>query len=151
MRLSIRWRLTLWYGAILSAILVGFSGAIYLRMQHHLLALTDATLREELVELEVEVRRARGISSCPNKLEVQFVGPDGYVFQVRTTGGKTFFRSSGIGLREFPAPDMQLASTRSPIYQGVTLGRTRAGPAGEPNNYRPCGSFIDPGSCDVGP
>ena len=64
---------------------------------------------------------------APNKLDVQFVGPDGYVFQVRTTGGKTFFRSSGIGLREIPAPDMQLASTRGPIYQGVTLGEL--GPA----------------------
>ncbi len=37
--LSIRWRLTLWYGAVLSVILVGFSGAVYLLMRHHLLAL----------------------------------------------------------------------------------------------------------------
>ena len=36
-RLSIRWRLTLWYGAILSAILVGFSAMAYMRMRHHLL------------------------------------------------------------------------------------------------------------------
>ena len=42
--LSIRWRLTLWYGAVLAAILVGFSGAVYLLMRHHLLALTDAAL-----------------------------------------------------------------------------------------------------------
>ena len=32
-RLSIRWSLTLWYGVVLSAILVGFSGAVYLLMQ----------------------------------------------------------------------------------------------------------------------
>ena len=59
-RLSIRWRLTLWYGAVLSAILVGFSGAVYLLMHHHLLALTDAALREELAELADEVGRSRG-------------------------------------------------------------------------------------------
>ena len=47
-RLSIRWRLTLWYGAVLSAILVGFCTAVYLLMERQLLSLTDATLREEL-------------------------------------------------------------------------------------------------------
>ena len=51
-RLSIRWRLTLWYGAVLSVILIGFSGAVYLLMQRHLLTLTDAALSEELDELE---------------------------------------------------------------------------------------------------
>ena len=58
-RLSIRWRLTLWYGVVLSAILVGFSGAVYLLMRHHLLALTDAALAEELAELAAEVGALR--------------------------------------------------------------------------------------------
>ncbi len=56
--LSIRWRLTLWYGAVLSAILAGFSGSVYLLMRHHLLALTDAGLRGEFTEFVDEVRRA---------------------------------------------------------------------------------------------
>ena len=38
-RLSIRWRLTLWYGIVLSVILIGFSVAVYLLMQRHLLEL----------------------------------------------------------------------------------------------------------------
>ena len=125
--LSIRWRLTLWYGAILSAILVGFSGAVYLRMRHHLLDLTDATLREELVELEVEIRRARGLSRSPDALEMQFAGPDGYVFQVGTIGGKTFFRSIGIGSKELPIPDVGLTQAGSPTYQSVSLHKL--GPA----------------------
>ncbi len=126
-RLSIRWRLTLWYGAILSAILVGFSGAVYLRMRHDLLTLTDVTLRDELVELEVEIRRARGPSGSPDDLKMQFAGPEGYVFQVGTIEGKTFFRSVGIGPREVPAPDIQATGASSPIYQGITL--ERLGPA----------------------
>ncbi len=43
-RLSIRWSLTLWYGLVLTAILLGFSGTVYMLMRHHLLALTDAAL-----------------------------------------------------------------------------------------------------------
>ena len=70
-RLSIRWRLTLWYGVVLSAILVGFSGAVYLLMRHHLLALTDAALAEELADLAGDVAALRetgrtfpGSSAC---------------------------------------------------------------------------------------
>ena len=61
-RLSIRWRLTLWYGTVLSVILAGFSGAVYLLMQRHLLTLTDAALSEELAELADEVRRVESLS-----------------------------------------------------------------------------------------
>jgi hypothetical protein len=36
--MSIRLRLTLWYGVVLSVILVGFSASVYVLMRHHLLA-----------------------------------------------------------------------------------------------------------------
>ena len=42
---------------MLAAILVGFSGAVYLLMRHHLLALTDAALAEELADLSGDVLR----------------------------------------------------------------------------------------------
>jgi two-component system, OmpR family, heavy metal sensor histidine kinase CusS len=120
--LSVRWRLTLWYGATLSAILIGFSGAVYLRMRDHLLNLTDATLYEELVELEVEIGRARGLSSRSlDELEIRFSSPEGYVFQVGTVGGKTLFRSIGVRAGELPAPDARLTEASSPIYQSVNL------------------------------
>jgi len=121
--LSIRWRLTLWYGAILSAILAGFSGAAYIRMRDHLLALTDATLREELVELEGEIGRAKRLSSSPEELEIRFSGPEGYVFQVGTIGGKTLFRSPGIELGGLPGPDVRLISTSGLVQESVTLNK----------------------------
>ena len=43
-RLSIRWRLTLWYGAVLAVVLAAFSASVYLMMRHALTARTDADL-----------------------------------------------------------------------------------------------------------
>ena len=34
--LSIRWRLTLWYGAVLALVLSTFGGSVYLMMRHAL-------------------------------------------------------------------------------------------------------------------
>ena len=39
-RLSIRWRLTLWYGAVLAAVLAAFGSAVYVMMRHGLIART---------------------------------------------------------------------------------------------------------------
>jgi hypothetical protein len=44
-RLSIRWRLTLWYGVVLSAIVVSSDISIYFLLRHYLLVLTDSALR----------------------------------------------------------------------------------------------------------
>ncbi len=120
-RLSIRWRLTLWYGAILSVILAGFSGAAYVRLNHDLLDLTDATLREELVELEGEVAKARRLSSSPEDLDIRFSGPEGYVFQVGMIGGRTLFRSANIRSSGLPDPDVRLIRTGGLAHKSITL------------------------------
>ena len=39
-RLSIRWRLTLWYGVALATVLAVFGVSVYLMMRHLLLART---------------------------------------------------------------------------------------------------------------
>ena len=52
----------------LSAILAGFSVAVYLLMQHHLFALTDAALRGEFTEFGDEVGRAGSLSAPPDLL-----------------------------------------------------------------------------------
>ena len=120
-RLSIRWRLTLWYGAILSLTLAGFSGAAYLRMRNHLLDLTDATLREELVELEQEIGRARELSHSPEELNIRFSGPDGYVFQVRKLKGETLFRSMNVEFAGLPEPDAGKIPSGGLIHESVAL------------------------------
>ncbi len=120
-RLSIRWRLTLWYGAVLSAILLCFCGAVYLLMERHLLALTDATLREELDELAAEVDRADSLADLPAVLKLRFPDQEGYQLQVATLAGEPLFRSAGIGPSGLPRRLDQSAGSSAPAYESVNL------------------------------
>ena len=138
-RLSIRWRLTLWYGAVLSVILAGFSGAVYLLMEHHLLTLTDSALSEELAEVAEEIGRTESYSSLPGVLRTRFPGHEGYELQVRTVGGELLFRSVGIESRGLPSLAVRGHGIDLPVYASITLDSRRpvrlascevAGPAG---------------------
>jgi two-component system, OmpR family, heavy metal sensor histidine kinase CusS len=122
-RLSIRWRLTLWYGAVLSTVLVGFSVAVYVLMHRHLLALTDSALREELDELGDEVERAKSLSGLPELLRIRFPGHEGYELQVGTVAGEPLFRSEGVRSGGLPSPDFPWISPGGPVYENVTLNR----------------------------
>ncbi len=120
-RLSIRWRLTLWYGAVLSVILLGFCGAVYLLMERHLLALTDATLREELDELATEVSRAKSLADLPAHLGLRFPDQEGYQLQVATLDGEALFRSAGIGPSGLPHRVDLSPESSAPVYESVNL------------------------------
>lgn len=97
---SIRFRLTLWYGAVLSAVLVAFSASVYLLMRHHLLALTDAGLAEELTELADEVARV----PWPSDLGPRYAQHEGYELQVAAPDGRILFRGDRLGPRGLPVP-----------------------------------------------
>ena len=120
-RLSIRWRLTLWYGAVLLIILLGFSGAVYLLMQRHLLTLNDSALREELDELTDEVGRVEALSSLPDVLRLRFPGHEGYELQVGTVAGKSLFRSMGIGSKGLPRTVVLRSGVDGSTYENVML------------------------------
>ena len=114
--LSIRWRLTLWYGAVLSAILIGFSVAVYLLMQRHLLALTDASLREELDELAAEVKRVKTAGGVAPHARFAVSRPRG----LRAAGRNALmasrcFRSVGIGSTGLPKPVPAQIGSMQPI------------------------------------
>jgi two-component system heavy metal sensor histidine kinase CusS len=120
-RLSIRWRLTLWYGAVLLVILIGFSGAVYVLMQRHLLTLNDSALREELDELTAEVRRVEALANLPDVLGLRFPGHEGYELEVGTVAGKSLFRSVGIGSKGLPRPVVLRPDGDGPTYESVAL------------------------------
>ncbi len=117
--LSIRWRLTLWYGAVLSTILVGFSVAVFLLMERHLLELTDSTLREELDELAAEVKRVDTLTTLPLALSSRFPDQEGYELEVRTPGGATLFRSAGMGSAGLPQPVIAQSGHDAATYEIV--------------------------------
>ena len=120
--LSIRWRLTLWYGAVLAAILVGFSGAVYLLMRHHLLALTDAALAEESADLAADVGRCKSLADFPRELGLRYASHEGYEFQVRTTEGLSLFQSDGLRPEGLPF-SIPLTPPDRPVFTTLALGR----------------------------
>jgi two-component system, OmpR family, heavy metal sensor histidine kinase CusS len=126
--MSIRWRLTLWYGAVLTAIMIGFSGAVFLLMHHDLLALTDAGLTEELVELGDEVGRSEGVGKLPAELSLRFARHMGYEFRVSSLRGEALFRSDQLIRGRWPIP-AAIDSTTAPQFMSLELaplGHARA-------------------------
>lgn len=121
-RLPIRWRLTLWYGIVLSAILVMFSGTVYLLMRRHLLALTDAGLAEEAVELADELGRIARASEIPRVLRVRFSQHEGYEHLVTDASGNVLFQSDEAELGPWPI-EASPRGSRKLAYKSLTLHR----------------------------
>ena len=95
-RLSIRWRLTLWYAAALAVILCAFCLILLVLTRHQLLARTDAALREELQELALEARLANGPDDFAKQVKSRFYQHDIYDFLVSDSSGRMLFISSGL-------------------------------------------------------
>ncbi len=119
-RWTIRGRLTVWYGVVLTTILIVFSGAVYLLMRHHLMALTDAGLAEEVVELRDELLRIDRASEIPSQLRIRFAKHEGYEYVLTDTAGNVLFMSDQLGPGSWPAGNVGKASD-SLDYQSVRM------------------------------
>lgn len=136
-RLNIRWRLTLWYGAVLAAVLVLFGSSVYLMMRHGLLARTGAGMGMEATDVAEEVARSRDRPTLGVWLERRFSGHPGYDIQVSVPGGAALFRSRRIKADGLPAPSVPPEEKR-PSLESFTgrsgharlLSRVVAGPDG---------------------
>ncbi len=104
-RLNVRWRLTLWYGAVLTAIVIGFGSCVYVMVQRHLITRTDFELDEELTELALEVRLAKSDDDLNEQLERRFFRHASFDFQVSRLGTPPLFRSGRLQDTALPAPD----------------------------------------------
>ncbi len=106
------------------AILLGFSGAVYLLMRHHLLALTDAALAEESADLGGDVGRCPDPAAFPRELGLRYSSHEGYEFQVSTERGTSLFRSDRLGTEGLPffRPEMM---PDQPVF--TTLASDRRG------------------------
>ena len=128
-RLNVRWRLTLWYGAVLTVILVGFGAGVSVMMQRHLLARTDFELDEELTELALEVRLAKSDDDLREQLERRFFRHASFDFQVSRLGQPPLFRSERLQAAALPAPDHDASgdslATVSQTHQLPSLGEMR--------------------------
>jgi two-component system heavy metal sensor histidine kinase CusS len=122
-RLSIRWRLTLWYGTALAAVLVVFGASVYLMMRHALLARTGTGMSMESTEVAEEVARSPDRATLGTWLERRFARHPGYDVQVSTPGGEALFRSDRIKAAGLPGPSDPPGAGR-PTFESV------AGPSG---------------------
>jgi heavy metal sensor kinase len=121
-RPSIRRRLTLWYGAVLTAVLVAFGVTVYLMMRHELLARLDAGLERELNEVEEEVEEAKDPGRLRERLERSFPRDEGFVLQVRRPDGRPVFALVPAGAAvELPLPRVP-GSLHHLDYESVPLG-----------------------------
>lgn len=102
-RLPIRWRLSLWYGAVFAVILAGFGGAIYGMMKTYLQQRTDAALFDELAEVQDEIDHGLP-DRLRDRLERRFGDDATNEYQVVDPRGSVIFRSRRLGAQELPIP-----------------------------------------------
>jgi heavy metal sensor kinase len=120
-RPSIRWRLTLWYGAVLAAVLTAFGGAVYLMMRHGLLERTDAELAGELHEMIDDVETTTDWSDLTRRWSRRFARHGAYEFQASTVSGRALGRSDRLASHPLPVPSIPRSLHRLD-FESVPLG-----------------------------
>jgi heavy metal sensor kinase len=119
---SIRWRLTLWYGAVLAVVMAAFGSAVYVTARHQLLHRIDEGLAEELADVLFEIHRARTDAELTGWLERRFGQHEGLDFQITRPGGERFFASRRLADSALPVPAKDLSeapSFQSAVVEGV--------------------------------
>ncbi len=116
--LSIRWRLTLWYGFALAVMLCVFSLVLILLVWQQALARADSGLREELQEIGLEVSLADHASVFAEQTAARFSQHDFYEFIVTDETGQVIFNSSELKQPVVNAPPAitELSQTRMETY-----------------------------------
>lgn len=127
-RLNIRWRLTLWFGAAMTALLVVRSFWIYFMLEQRLTANTDYELLLDLRNLEEHLAAATGLEEMRQILDQHAASRRDLGFTVYTSQRELFFQ------RPFEIParsTMSPAQTHHPDRKFLTghsgsLGRYRS-------------------------
>jgi hypothetical protein len=124
-RLTIGWRLTLWYGAFLLVALAGFGVVVYTTFARNLLSEVDRALDEELVELALAVGNARNQPELLAVLERDFGGHAFYEIQVTTRTGQAVFTTPGLDGRPLVLPAPSVPPVRDGICVTVSAAANR--------------------------
>ncbi len=111
--MSIRWRLTFWYAAALTTILVVFCGLLVPVSYHQHLARLDDELREELHELSLEVHIAKTPQELDTSLHTRFETHEMFNFFVNEEQGGVLFASSDV------TPEMASQLSQAAVGRGT--------------------------------
>lgn len=137
-RLPIRWQFTLWFGATLALLLLGFGLLLFFVMRHQLLSAVDRGMEEELRELTNEIGLAHSQSELLEQTRRRFDEHGDYHFQMTLPSGKLVFRSRTFD--DQPLLEPQLAEDPGQAHfdtrdvpglgRGRVVGSTATGPGG---------------------
>jgi heavy metal sensor kinase len=116
--LKIRWKLALWYGAVLACVLTVFGATVFVIMRHHLLERIDQGLNEELSDVLSEIRRAGSAASLKEWLDRRFAAHAGFDFQITQSTGERFFYNPRLADSAWPLP---ADSTQDPSFQTIPI------------------------------
>ena len=119
--LSIRWRLTFWNAAVMTALLTAFSVVLLVSVRRHLIARADQVLMEELRELIEEISFYPDTDHLAEQLERRYTVHAHYHFQVSREDGSVLFRSRFLTFITLPAPG-KAGELRGSVFEDIQLG-----------------------------
>ena len=104
--MTIRIRMTLWYGAVLATVIAAFGISVYLMMAHRLRTRLDDGLAQELSGLMEEVEEAKNHARLQERLRRKFSRHEVYDYQVTSIDGEIIFRSERLKPHPLPVPSI---------------------------------------------
>jgi heavy metal sensor kinase len=119
-RLSIRWRLTLWYGTVLAAVLAGFGFSVYLLTQRGLQIRTSESLSNQMTVIEDQLARTQGQSVLRDRLERQYARHPAFDIQFSDGKGTIWMRGDRIRDRGLPSPSKPVDAKRE-VFETFTV------------------------------
>jgi heavy metal sensor kinase len=102
--MSLRWRITLWFGGSMAVILLGGGTMTYLLLRHQLFERIDGGLHEELADVLGEVQKGNDRETMLGWLDRRFGRHEGFDFQITDSAGKRVFANQRLGERRLPVP-----------------------------------------------
>ncbi len=123
---GIRWKLTIWYGVVLSLILIAFDLGVYEMVRRHLSTRIDQELRVELHELGQEIAISQAQPDFLRELELRFGRHQNCEFEVHSPDGHSLFRSTRLGQEHIGGAVSQASATPAIAETTIAgLGRFR--------------------------
>lgn len=117
-KVSVRMRLTIWYGGVLAVVLLAFGASVFFVMRHQLLERIDGGLAEEMADVVGEVQRATNQEDMLAWLNRRFGHHPGFDFQITAEDGQRVFSNARLGQRRLP-----IASSVAADRNGFTSER----------------------------
>jgi heavy metal sensor kinase len=126
-RLNIRWRMSLWYSALLAGILTIFGISVYLLMQRGFQNRTSRSLSVQMTALEDQLARLRQSGEIRDWLQRQYAWHPAFDVQVTGADGSIWLRDDRIGGGGLPAPNASVAGKKGVFdnFSVAGVGRFR--------------------------